>query len=224
MARMSGKPAGPVKVVVVDDDDLVRAGLRMMLDGKDGIEVVGEAADGGEVAEVVDQHAPHVVLMDLRMPHVDGITATRRLRQRPRPPEVIVLTTFDSDDNIVSALAAGASGFLLKHTPPAEISEAVRKVAAGDPMLSPRVMRRLMHRTVANGDERAAARAALDRLTDREREVALAAAQGASNAEIAAELFLSLPTVKAHMSSILDKLGLENRTRLALLAYRAELV
>src|SRR3954468_155158 len=134
----------PVRVLLVDDDALVRAGLAMMLDGAEGIRVVGEAADGDEVPAAVDAHAPDVVLMDLRMPRINGIVATRRLRQRRNAPEVIVLTTFDSDDNVVRALRAGASGFLLKDSPPAQISAAIRRVAAGDPMLSPGITRRLM--------------------------------------------------------------------------------
>ena len=216
-----GAGARDVRVVVVDDDDLVRAGLRMMLDGADGIRVVGEAADGAAVAEVVDRHAPHVVLMDVRMPGVDGISATRRLRARRDPPEVVVLTTFDTDDAVVRALAAGAAGFLLKHTPPAQIAAAVRAVAAGEPFLSPQVTRRLMSRAGAEGESRSRARARLARLTAREHDVAMAAARGASNAEIGAELYMSIATVKAHMSSILAKLDLANRTQLALLAHEA---
>ena len=125
------------RVLLVDDDALVRAGLSMMLDGADGIAIVGEAADGDQVAAAVEAHSPDVVLMDLRMPRVDGITATRRLRARPQPPEVIVLTTFDADENVLGALRAGASGFLLKDAPPGQIAEAIRRVAAGDPILSP---------------------------------------------------------------------------------------
>ncbi|MFC4585079.1 response regulator transcription factor [Sphaerisporangium corydalis] len=213
----------PLRVLVVDDDALVRAGLSMMLDGIHGIAVVGEAADGDEVLAAADAHAPDVVLMDLRMPRVDGITATRRLRSRRNPPEVIMLTTFDTDENIVYALRAGASGFLLKDTPPAQIVEAVRKVAAGDPILSPRITRRLMDRTATQAGAYQRARAALATLSPRENEVVLAVAHGRANAEIAAELFMSVATVKAHVSNVLGKLGLDNRTQIALLAHDAGL-
>ncbi|SFO73054.1 MULTISPECIES: response regulator [Actinomadura] len=213
----------PLRVLIVDDDALVRAGLSMMLDGTGGITVAGEAADGAEVPAAADAHAPDVVLMDLRMPRVDGITATRRLRARPDPPEVIVLTTFDSDENILHALRAGASGFLLKDTPPDQIVHAVRQVAAGDPILSPRITRRLMDRAAVEAGAYQRARAALARLSPRENEVVLAIARGASNADIAAELFMSVATVKAHVSSVLTKLDLDNRTQIALLAHDAGL-
>jgi DNA-binding NarL/FixJ family response regulator len=214
----------PVRVLIVDDDALVRAGLSMMLDGADGIVVAGEASDGGQVPAAVDAHAPDVVLMDLRMPQVDGITATRRVRARSRPPEVIVLTTFGADENVLRALRAGASGFLLKDSPPARIADAVRAVAAGEPILSPQITRKLMERAATEAGAYEKARAALDTLTPREREVALAVAQGQANAEIAATLYLSVATVKAHISRILIKLHLGNRTQIALLAHDAGLV
>jgi DNA-binding NarL/FixJ family response regulator len=212
-----------VRVVVVDDDALVRAGLTMMLDGANGIAVVGEAADGDMVPAALDAHAPDVVLMDIRMPRFDGILATRRLRRRPHPPEVIVLTTFDTDENVLRALRAGASGFLLKDTPPEQIVDAVRRVAAGDPILSPRIMRRLMDRAATEAGVHERAEATLATLSAREREVVLAVAQGRSNAEIAAELHMSVATVKAHISHILTKLDLGNRTQIALLAHDADL-
>ncbi|MEV5893452.1 response regulator transcription factor [Nonomuraea fuscirosea] len=212
-----------IRVLLVDDDALVRAGLSMMLDGTGGITVVAEAADGQEAVTATDAHAPDVVLMDLRMPRVDGITATRRLRARARPPEVIVLTTFDTDENVLHALRAGAAGFLLKDTSPAQIVEAVTRVAAGDPILSPRITRRLMERTVAQAGAYERARAALATLTPREHEVALAIAQGRTNADIAADLTMGVTTVKAHVSSILTKLALDNRTQIALLAHDAGL-
>ncbi|WP_031160235.1 response regulator [Streptosporangium roseum] len=213
----------PLRVLVVDDDALVRAGLSMMLDGIHGIAVVGEAADGDEVPAAADAHAPDVVLMDLWMPRVDGITATRRLRSRRHPPEVIVLTTFDADENILHALRAGACGFLLKDTPPAQIVEAVRRVAAGDPVLSPRITRRLMDRAAVQAGAYQRARAALATLSPREHEVVLAVARGRTNAEIAAELSMKVTTVKAHVSHILNKLELDNRTQIALLAHDAGL-
>jgi DNA-binding NarL/FixJ family response regulator len=213
----------PLRVLLVDDDALVRAGLSMMLDGAQGIAVVGEAADGDQVPAATDAHAPDVVLMDLRMPRVDGITATRRLRSRPNPPEVIVLTTFDTDENILHALRAGASGFLLKDTPPPQIVQAVRQVAAGEPMLSPAITRRLMDRVAFQADTFQQARTELATLSPRERDVVLAIAQGRTNAEIASELTMTVATVKAHVSHILTKLALDNRTQIALLAHDAGL-
>jgi len=213
-----------VRVLVVDDDPLVRGALTMMLDGAEGIRVVGEAGDGDEVSAVVDAHAPDVVLMDLRMPRLNGIAATRRLRTRQRPPEVIALTTFDSDENVLRALRAGASGFLLKDTAPAQIVEAIRRVAAGDPVLSPDVTRRLMDRVTAEAGAYDRARATLRTLSPREHDVALAVARGRSNAEIADELAMSVATVKAHVSHVLTKLDLGNRTQVALLVHDADLV
>jgi len=225
MAAMTAEVTDrPVRVLLVDDDDLVRAALRMMLDGATGIAVVGEAADGADVPDAIAAHAPDVVLLDLRMPRVDGLTALSRLRARPRPPEVIVLTTFDSDENVLRALRLGASGFLLKDSPPARIAEAVRRVADGDPVLSPSVTRRLMDRVGARAGAGERARAALATLSPREREVALAVARGQTNAEIGAALFMSVATVKAHLTNVLTKLGATNRTQVALLVHDAESV
>jgi DNA-binding NarL/FixJ family response regulator len=217
-------PGKPVRVLLVDDDALVRAGLTMMLDGAHGIEVVGEAADGDQVPAAVDACKPDVVLMDLRMPRTDGITATRRLRARPRAPEVIVLTTFDADENVLGGLRAGASGFLLKDSPPPRIVEAICRVAAGDPILSPAITRRLMDRAAAEAGARERARAALAELTPREHDVVVGIARGETNAEIAARLYMSLATVKSHITRILMKLALTNRTQIALLAHDAGLV
>jgi len=217
----------PIRVLIVDDDPLVRAGLSMMLAGTGDIDIVGEAADGSEVAAAVDAHAPDVVLMDIRMPKVDGLAATELIRARPDAPQVIVLTTFDADDQVVRALRAGAGGFLLKDTPPVEILRAIRLVAAGDPILSPTVTRRLIARVAGAADPddgRRRARALLDRLSEREREVAVAIGQGRSNAEISAELYMSVATVKAHVSRVLMKLELNNRVQVALLAHDAGLV
>jgi DNA-binding NarL/FixJ family response regulator len=212
-----------VRVLIVDDDPLVRSGLTMMLDGADGIEVVGEAADGDGVMAAVDRHSPDVVLMDLRMPRTDGITATRRVRSRQSPPEVIVLTTFDADENVVGALRAGASGFLLKDTPPARIVSAIHRVAEGEPILSPHLMRRLMDQATTHAGALDQARAALAALSPREYDVMLAVGQGKTNAEIAGELFMSVATVKAHITHILTKLDVGNRTQIALLAHDAGL-
>ncbi|OZM82195.1 response regulator transcription factor [Pseudonocardia sp. MH-G8] len=216
----------PVGVLIVDDDPLVRAGLAMMLGGVPEILVVGEAGDGAEVPALVDRLAPDVVLMDIRMPGVDGLTATEHLRARPCAPEVIVLTTFDADRHVLRALRAGAAGFLLKDTPPGEIVTAVRHVAQGRPVLSPAVTRRLITR-VADSDHdrrRARARVLLAQLNDRERDVAVAVGEGRSNAEIGAALHLALPTVKTHVSNVLSKLDLNNRVQIALLAHDAGLL
>jgi DNA-binding NarL/FixJ family response regulator len=215
----------PVRVLIVDDDPLVRAGLAMIIRGSPGLTVVGEAADGAEVAAAVDAHAPDVVLMDIRMPALDGLAATELLRARPDPPEIIVLTTFDADEYVLRALRAGASGFLLKHTPPAEILRAISRVSTGEPILSPTVTRQLIaHITDTGADARRRhARTILTQLSEREREVAIAVGQGKSNAEISSELFMSVATVKAHISRILDKLNLNNRTQIALLAHDAGL-
>jgi DNA-binding NarL/FixJ family response regulator len=214
----------PIRVLVVDDDALVRAGLSMLLAGAEDIEIVGEAADGSEVARAVTEHRPAIVLMDIRMPGMDGLAATELLRTRADPPEVIVLTTFEADEYVVRALRAGASGFLLKDTPPAELVRAVRAVAAGEPMLSPAITRRLIaHVADSEGDDRRReAGEQLDRLTEREREVAVAIGLGKSNAEIARELYMSVATVKAHVSHMLEKLELNNRVQIALLAHDAD--
>jgi DNA-binding NarL/FixJ family response regulator len=215
--------ADEIRVLLVDDDALVRAGLSMMLNGAGDLVIVGEAGDGDQVPAAVAKHKPDVVLMDLRMPRVDGITATRRLRAAPQPPEVIVLTTFDADENVLGALRAGASGFLLKDAPPAQIAEAIRRVAAGDPILSPAVTRRLMRRAADQENTKEQALRQLAGLSPREREVVQAIAEGQTNAEIAAFLLMSVPTVKAHVTHILTKAGLANRTQIALLAHDAGL-
>ncbi|MEV4976071.1 response regulator transcription factor [Streptomyces scopuliridis] len=213
-----------IRLIIVDDDPLVRAGLTFMLGGADDIEIVGEAADGAEVPALIERTVPDVVLMDIRMPRVDGLTATETLRRRQDAPEVLVLTTFHADEQVLRALRAGAAGFVLKDTPPAEIVTAVRRVAAGDPVLSPAVTRQLMtHVAGANtGARRDTAAGRLDSLAEREREVALAVGRGQSNAEIAAGLYMSVPTVKAHVSRILAKLGLNNRVQIALLVHDAD--
>jgi DNA-binding NarL/FixJ family response regulator len=215
--------AGVIRVLIVDDDALVRAGLSMMLAGSDDVRVVAEASDGAQVGAAIDAYRPDVVLMDIRMPGVDGLAATEQVRAREDAPQVIVLTTFDADDHVLRALRAGAAGFLLKDTPPPEILRAIRLVAAGDAMLSPTVTRRLIQHVAADGMAGRRARACdlLDRLTDREREVAVAIGKGKSNADIAAELYMSVATVKAHVSRLLQKLELDNRVQIALLAHDA---
>ncbi|MFE9136529.1 response regulator [Streptomyces sp. NPDC007355] len=215
-----------IRLLVVDDDPFVRAGLALMLGGAEDLEIVGEGADGGEVPELVARLAPDVVLMDLRMPRVDGLTATERLRALPGAPEVVVLTTFHADEQVLRALRAGAAGFVLKDTPPAEIVAAVRRVATGDPVLSPAVTRQLMTHVAGQPEQprRAAAADRLAVLAAREREVAVAVGRGLSNAEIAGRLYMSVPTVKAHVSRVLAKLGLDNRVQIALLVHDAGLL
>ncbi|GGR72606.1 DNA-binding response regulator [Micromonospora fulviviridis] len=225
---MSAEP--PVRVLIVDDDALVRAALSMILGGVPDVRVVGEATDGAEVPAAVAAYAPDVVLMDIRMPRVDGLAATEALRAAPDPPEVLVLTTFDADEQVLRALRAGAAGFLLKDTPPAEIVAAVRRVAAGEATLSPAVTRKLIAHVTAPAPARAPdsrrdrALRLLDGLTEREREVAVALGQGRTNAEISAELFMSVATVKAYVSRLLTKLDLNNRVQVALLVQDAGLV
>jgi DNA-binding NarL/FixJ family response regulator len=212
-----------VRVLIVDDDALVRAGLTMMLGEFDDLEVPGAVADGAEVADAIARQRPDVVLMDIRMAGLDGIAATARLRARREPPEVIILTTFDTDRHIRLALRAGASGFLLKHTPPERIAQAVRQVAAGEPMLSPNVIRRVMaFAAEPPGDpQRDQARRRLERLSPGERAVALLVGEGRTNQEIAHQLAISTATVKAYMSRILTKLELTNRVQVALLVHDA---
>jgi DNA-binding NarL/FixJ family response regulator len=213
-----------VRVLIVDDDRLVRDALSLLLSGADGVEVVGTAEDGDEVPRAVADTTPDVVLMDLRMARVDGVTATARLQRTAERPEVLVLTTFDADADVLSALRAGAAGFLLKDTPPSGIVEAVRRVAAGDPTLSPSITRRLIDLAASGSSDEERSRTLLGDLSEREREVVAAVGSGQTNAEIASGLHMSVPTVKAHVSHILTKLDLKNRTQIALLAHDAKLV
>ncbi|GAB2673218.1 response regulator [Kribbella swartbergensis] len=215
-----------IRVLIVDDDPLLRAGLKLMLGGAPDIRVVGEAGDGGGVQSLIDRLAPDVVLMDIRMPGTDGLTATEAVRRRPNAPEVVILTTFDADEHVLRALRAGAAGFVLKDTPPAEIVDAVRRVAAGQPVLSPAVTKRLITRVASSGTDQRKAKAAgrLAELNDREREIAVAVGEGKSNAEISSTLYLSVPTVKTHVSRILTKLDLNNRVQIALLVHDAGLL
>jgi DNA-binding NarL/FixJ family response regulator len=210
--------------VLVDDEQLVRSGLRMILESAGDIEVVGEAGDGGGAVEQVRLHRPEVVLMDIRMPAMDGLAATRELTALPDPPRIIILTTFELDEYVHTALENGAVGFLLKDTPPRDLIQAVHTVAEGNAMLAPSVTRRLIAEFAArNSTQAVAARTQLEALTDREREVAVAIAQGLSNAEIAKLLFMSEATVKAHVSHVLAKLNLTNRVQAAMLVHDAGL-
>jgi DNA-binding NarL/FixJ family response regulator len=215
--------SGPIRVLIVDDDALVRSGLTMMLGGADSVAVVGEAQDGSEVLGAIDRHRPDVVMLDLRMPKVDGLGALALLRGQPQPPAVIVLTTFDTDEYVLQALRRGAAGFLVKDTPPADIVRAIELVASGESMLSPTVTRRLIDHLAADGDGEERRRAAdqLRRLSPRDLEIAEAIAQGKPNAAIAAELHLSVATIKSHVSAMLAALQLENRVQLALLVQEA---
>ena len=214
-----------MNVLLVDDDPLVRAGLRMILSAASDLVVVGEAEDGAAAVAAAAKYRPDVVLMDVRMPRLNGIDATAQLVKLPDPPKVIVLTTFQLDEYVFGALGAGASGFLLKDTPPADIIRAVRLVAAGEAMLSPSVTRTLIDRfgTDASAGKRTEARELIRALTVREREVATEVAQGLSNADIATSLFMSEATVKAHVSRVLTKLSVTNRVQVAILVRDAGL-
>jgi DNA-binding NarL/FixJ family response regulator len=214
-----------IRVVVVDDEQLVRSGLRMILASAGDVEVVGEAADGGAAVEQVRLHRPDAVLMDIRMPAMDGLAATREITALPDPPKVVMLTTFELDEYVHAALENGAVGFLLKDIPPRDLVQAVRTVAEGNAMLAPTVTRRLIAEFAARSSTQAvAARRRLDTLTGREREVVVAVAQGLSNAEIGRRLFMSEATVKAHVSRVLSTLGLSNRVQAAILAHDAGLL
>jgi DNA-binding NarL/FixJ family response regulator len=212
------------RLLIADDHHLVRSGLRAMLDVHDDLEVVGEAADGTAALAAAEELSPDVVLMDIRMPRLDGIEATRRLRARPGAPHVLVLTTFDLDEYVYEALRAGAGGFLLKDAPPSQLAEAVRTVAAGDALLAPAVTRRLVERFVRRPGPTPAQEQQLARLTDREHEVLLLIARGSSNGEIAKQLHLSEATVKTHVTRMLTKLGLRDRVQAVVLAYETGLV
>ncbi|ADJ49596.1 two-component system response regulator [Amycolatopsis mediterranei S699] len=210
-----------IRVLLVDDQRLVRAGFRSILDGEDDITVVAEAADGREALQAAHDHHPDVVLMDIRMPELDGLAATRHLLEDPGvSTRVVILTTFDLDEDVYGALRAGASGFLVKDTEPEELIHAVRVVARGDALLAPSITRRLIAEFAARGT-RPAASPALDRLTDREREVLSLVAAGLSNDEIARELTLSPATAKTHVSRIMTKTGTHDRAQLVVLAYES---
>jgi DNA-binding NarL/FixJ family response regulator len=214
--------ADPIRVLVVDDDDLMRAGLRAVLQSDDAIEIVGEADDGRKAVGEVRTLSPHVVLMDVRMPDLDGITATREVLDAAPDTFVVILTTFEDDEYIFGALRAGASGFLLKRTSPEELVAAIHAVASGDSLLSPSVTRRVIDR-MARGPSPEVSPERLGRLTPREREVLQLIAQGLSNGEIAAALVVEESTVKTHVKRILGKLGLRDRVHAVIFAYETGL-
>ena len=214
-------------VLVVDDQALVRGGLRMIVDAQPDLDVIGEAADGREAIECHHRLRPDVVVMDIRMPNMDGVEATRRLAGPDLPAaqraRILILTTFDLDEYVVDALRAGASAFLLKDAPPAELIQAIRVVAAGDAILAPAVTKRLITQFVGRGQTRVS-RDALDQLTERELDVLKLLARGLSNVQIAEELVVGEATVKTHVARLLDKLELQNRVQAAILAYETGLV
>jgi DNA-binding NarL/FixJ family response regulator len=214
-----------IRLVVADDQELVRAGLRLVLERVGGLDIVGEAVDGEEAVELACRTRPDVVLMDVRMPRVDGIEATRRLAQSEVADHVrvLILTTFDLDKYVYAALRAGASGFLLKDTPPEQLAEAVRIVASGDALLAPSVTRRLIDEFADRGGGEVVDHD-LNALTDREQEVLKLVAQGLSNAEIATELVVEETTVKTHVRHVLQKLGLRDRVQAVVAAYEGGLV
>jgi DNA-binding NarL/FixJ family response regulator len=220
-------PPAPIRVLVVDDQELVRSGFCVILDAADGITVVGEAANGEAAVSAAAAHHPDVVLMDIRMPGMDGLEATRLLtRGSPglKTPKVVMLTTFDLDEYVYEALRAGASGFLLKDSPRADLIAAVRAAAAGDAMLAPSVTRRLIEVFARRPPETAPAPSRLASLTAREREVLVLLARGGSNTEIASALFVSEATVKTHVGNLLAKLGLRDRVQAVILAYETGIV
>ncbi|WP_127820575.1 response regulator [Microbacterium sp. CPCC 204701] len=213
-----------IRVVIADDQAMVRAGFSALLDAQPDIEVVGLAADGEECLRVVAELAPDIVLMDVRMPVLDGISATRELAASAPATRILMLTTFDVDDYVFDALSAGAAGFLLKDASPEELARAVRVVAEGESLLAPSATRALIERFAATRGPRRTDRVVLGELTEREREILVGVAQGESNSEIAARLFIAEQTVKTHVSRILSKLGARDRAQLVIAAYEAGLV
>jgi DNA-binding NarL/FixJ family response regulator len=213
-----------IRVLVADDQALVRGGFRSILETQPDIDVVGEAEDGHEAVELAAATSPDIVLMDIRMPRLDGIAATSAILASATGTKVLILTTFDLDDYVYAALSAGASGFLLKSAPPRELAEAVRTVASGDALLAPQITRRLIEDYVARPRRAVPPTATFERLTPRESEVLMLIAQGLSNAEIAARLYLSEPTVKTHVTRLLAKLRVRDRLQAVVLAYESGLV
>ncbi|QGK71837.1 response regulator [Allosaccharopolyspora coralli] len=212
-----------VRVMLVDDQELMRMGFRMVLDSQDGLDVVGEAENGERAVTLAEELRPDVVLMDVRMPVLDGVEATRRI-VADETAKVLVMTTFDLDEYALAALRGGASGFLLKDTPPADLVAAVQSVASGDAVVSPSVTRRLLDRFLGDSAGRLRDASVLDVLTEREREVLILVAKGLSNTELAGKLFLSEATIKTHIGRILSKLDLRDRVQAVVLAYETGLV
>lgn len=205
-----------IPVVLVDDDAMVRTGLRLILGGSEDVKIIGEASNGQEALDMVERLAPEVVLLDVRMPVLDGLAAAERLLTRPNPPAVIMLTTFNTDDYVLRALKAGARGFLLKDTAPEQMLNAIRRAAAGEPVLSPEVAGQVIAAATATQHVDPAARHGLEELTIRERDVARLLTDGRSNQEIAHQLYMSLATVKANITRIFTKLGVDNRVAAAM--------
>jgi DNA-binding NarL/FixJ family response regulator len=218
---VSGVPA--IRIVLVDDQALIRAGLRMVIDSQPDLEVVGEGADGLAGVQAVERLRPDLVVMDVRMPVLDGIEATRRIVALPDAPKVVVLTTFDLDEHALAAIRAGASGFLLKDAPPEDLLSALRTVHSGDAVIAPSTTRRLLEQLVPLGTDPVALQA-VEALTEREREVLVAMARGWSNGEIASRLFVAEGTVKTHVGRVLAKLGARDRVQAVIVAYDAGLV
>ena len=213
-----------IRVVIVDDQALVRAGFKMILQAQPDIHVIGEAGDGGQALAMVRALRPDVVLMDIRMPGLDGIEATRKINGEGLPAKVVILTTYDLDEYVFDALAAGATGFLLKHVPPEELVQGIRVAAAGDALLAPTVTRRLIEEFTKRQPSRPLQSKELDALTDRERDVLRYLARGLSNAEIAGQLHVGEATVKTHVAHLLDKLDLRDRIQAVIYAYEAGIV
>jgi DNA-binding NarL/FixJ family response regulator len=225
---LTGSVTGPmtraIRVLVVDDQELVRAGFCVILDATDGVTVVGEAADGAAAVAMAAENRPDVVLMDIRMPGMDGLEAARLITAGPDPPKVVMLTTFDLDDYVYEALRSGASGFLLKDSPRADLVAAVRAAAAGNALLAPSVTKRLIEAFARRPAQTAPSPSRLGSLTARERDVLLLLARGLSNAEIATALFVSEATIKTHVGNLLAKLGLRDRVQAVIVAYETGMV
>lgn len=210
----------PVRVILLEDEELVRISIKMILESSGRIDVVADRADGTDAVDLVREHRPDVVVTDIRMPTVDGLEVTNRVRALPDPPPVLLLTTFDLDEYVYQALGAGAAGFLLKDTPPRDLISGVEVVATGNAVLAPSVIKRMVTRFSGDKAQQPTTRGKLDVLTQREREVVRWVATGASNADIAARLLLSEATVKVHIRRATAKLGLDNRTQLAILVHQ----